>query len=130
MKKLSFALVAFSIAMPALAAQDVAPAVKRKPAATAPAPKAAPAAAPTAAPTAAPAPAPAAQQIARPGSQRDYQTVLTALTTQAGSDAALDTSLIRVMSRLIAAGQCGEATSLATRGGRKELASKAQQLCR
>jgi hypothetical protein len=110
MKKLTFALAAFASAMPASAsAQELAPAVKRKPAAAAPAP----------------------QQAARPVSERDYQAALTAAAAQGASgDPALDASLVQVMSRLIAAGQCGQAAGLASRGGHKELASRAQQLCK
>lgn len=134
MKTLLFALAALISATPAAAADEqVAPAVKRKPAAPA---AAAPqqAARPVgerdhqSAPAAAAAPAP--PQAARRGSERDYQTALAAVTAQGGDDAALDASLIRVMSRLLAAGQCGEAAGLAARGGRKELASRAQQLCK
>lgn len=109
MKKLSLALAAFALAAPAAApAQDLAPAVKRKPAATAPAP----------------------QQGAGATNERHYQAALSAASGQGSGDAALDTSLIRVMSRLLAAGRCGEAASLATRDGRKELASRAQELCK
>lgn len=104
MKKIFSALVALALSAPAVA-QDIAPAVKRKP------------------PTATPAPQ-------RAASERDYQAALTAPAGQGGEDAALDTSLIQVMSRLLAAGQCSEAASLAARGGRKELASRAQKLCR
>lgn len=124
MKKLVVALVAIAFAAPALAAaQDVAPAVKRKPAATSPAP----AATSTTPATSSTAPA-APQQAVRSGNERDYIAALTAAAGQ--GDAALDTSLIRVMSRLMSAGRCGEAVSLASRDGRKELASRAQQLCR
>jgi len=137
MKKLALALVAYALAAPSIAAaQDIAPPVKRKPAATSPAPAVAqqPAATPTApaAPGAAtpPAPAAAAQPAVRTGSEREAQAALAAVAAQSGSDAALDTSLIRVMSRLVAAGRCGEAATLATRDGRKELAARAQQLCR
>jgi hypothetical protein len=102
MNKLSFALVALALAAPA-AAQETAPPVKRKPVAAAP---------------------------AAPQTERHYQSALTAAASQDGSDSALDASLIRGMSRLLAAGKCGEAASLATRDGRKELASRAQQLCK
>jgi hypothetical protein len=132
MKKLSFALAAFAFAMPAVAAQGLAPAVKRKPAAAATAPQQAAEPATErdnqATPSVASAPAP--QQAARRGSERDYQTALTAVATQGNGDAALDSSLIGVMSRLLAAGRCAEAAGLAARGGRKELASRAQQLCK
>jgi hypothetical protein len=173
MKMLAVTLAACVFAAPVLAAsQDLAPAVKRKPAATAPATpqqgaatSAAPAApqqgatastapaapqqgaatstAPAApqqnamastAPTApkrsaATSRAPAAPQpAARSMSERDSYLALTAGAEQAGD--ALATSLIRVMSRLVAAGRCGEAASLASRDGRKELASRAQQLCK
>jgi hypothetical protein len=104
MKKLALALAALSLAAPAAAAgQDVAPAAKRKPAPTAP---------------------------AAPQREQHYQAALTAAASQDGGDAALDASLIRGMSRLLAAGKCGEAAGLATRDGRKELASRAQQLCK
>lgn len=148
MKKLAVTLVALALATPAAAiAPEVAPAVKRKPAATAPAAprQAAPApVAPIAAEPGVPAPsAPAApQQVAaaptvalpappagRTMSERDSHAALAAVAAQ-GGDAALDTSLIRVMSRLVAAGRCGEAAGLASRNGRRELASKAQQLCK
>ena len=126
MKKLAVTLVALVFAAPVLAAsQDVAPAVKRKPAAAAPAP--APASTAPAATSTAPA---APQQAVRTGSERDYIAALTAAAGQDGGNAALDTSLIRVMGRLMSAGRCGEAASLAARDGRKELASRAQQLCR
>lgn len=110
MKKLSLAFAAFALSAPvAAAAQDVAPAVKRKPAA----------------------PAPVAQNPAgRAASEQQYQAALAAAVAKDGGDAALDTSLIRVMSRLLAAGQCREASSLAARDGRKELASRAQQFCK
>lgn len=122
MKKLAVTLVALALAMPAAAfAPEVAPAVKRKPAPAAPAP-----AAPVAAqPAVAAVPAPAARTM----SERDSHAALAAVAPQ-GSDAALDSSLIRVMSRLVATGRCGEAAGLASRNGRKELASKAQQLCK
>lgn len=125
MKKLAVALVALALAMPAAAfAPEVAPAVKRKPAPAAPA--ATGAAAPVAAqPAVAAVPAP----VARTMSERDSHAALTAVAAQ-GSDSALDASLIRVMSRLVATGRCGEAAGLASRNGRKELASKAQQLCK
>jgi hypothetical protein len=122
MKKLVVAFAALVIAAPVVsAAQDVAPAVKRKPAATTTAPAAAGQGA-AATPTAAAVP----QQSARPGNERDYVAALTA----AGGDSALDTSLIRVMGRLFAAGRCREAVSLAVRDGRRELAARAQQLCK
>lgn len=108
---LSLTIAALLLAVPAgSSAQDLAPAVKRKPApaATAPAP----------------------QPGVRTSSERDYQAALTAVAGQGGGDAALDKSLIRVMSRLLAAGRCGEAASLATRDGRNELASRAQQFCK
>lgn len=122
MKKLAVALVAFVFATPVVApAQDIAPPVKRKSVASAPA-----ASPQSVAPSTTPA---APRQAARPGSERDYIAALTAAAGQ-GGNAALDTSLIRVMSRLVAAGRCGEAASLAARDGRKELASRAQQLCK
>ena len=141
MKKLALSLAAFAFAAPSIAAaQDIAPPVKRKPAATSSASSASSAApqpvAASTAPAAAPQPvatstAPAAPQPAvRTGSEREAQAALAAVAAQGGSDAALDTSLIRVMSRLVAAGRCGEAATLATRDGRKELAARARQLCR
>lgn len=109
MNKLSLALVAFALSAPAVAAaQDVAPAVKRKPASA----------------------GAAAPHSGHHSSEQHYQAALTAAVSRNGSDAALDTSLIRVMSRLLAAGQCGKAAGLATRDGRKELATRAQQLCK
>jgi hypothetical protein len=147
MKKLVVTLVALALATPAAAiAPEVAPAVKRKPAPTAPpaARQAAPAPvepvasepvapASTVSPAQQVAPAPMAAlpapRAARTMSERDSYAALAAVGGQ-GSDAALDTSLIRVMSRLVAAGRCGEAAGLASRGGRKELASRAQQLCK
>lgn len=125
MNKLSLALVALALSAPATAAsQDVAPAVKRKPA---PAVSTAPTAPAASAPSTAPA---APKSAARNSSERQIQAALTAALPQGGGDAALDASLIRVMSSLLAAGQCREATLLATRDGRKELASRAQQFCR
>jgi uncharacterized protein YdeI (BOF family) len=110
MKKLAVALVALILAAPAhVAAQDVAPPVKRKPVATGQA---------------------ASQQARRPASAQDYQAALAAAAAQDGSEAALDGSLVRVMSRLLAAGRCGDAVSLATRDGREGLATRAQQLCK
>jgi hypothetical protein len=108
MKKLVAMLAALSAAAPALADDSkVAPAVVRKPAPAAPAPNA-----------------------VRTASPRDFQGALAAAAAQGGGDPALDASLVRVMSQLIAAGRCGEATSLANRDGRKELAASAQQLCK
>lgn len=151
MKTLAVTLAAFVFAAPVLAAaDDLAPAVKRKPAATAKPPAAprqvvttsTPPAAPQQVATTSPAPTapqqgaktlpkPAApQQAVRVMSERDSYLALTAGTDQGGSDAALDTSLVRVMSRLVAGGRCGEAASLAARDGQKELASRAQQLCK
>ncbi|HEX8380815.1 MAG TPA: hypothetical protein VF619_09750 [Allosphingosinicella sp.] len=123
MKKLAAALVAFALAVPAVsAAQDIAPPVKRKPAATSTAPVAAPAAAPA---------TPAApRQAGRPANASDTHPALVAAAAQDGGDPSLDASLVRVMSRLVAAGRCGEAAGLASRDGRKELASRAQQLCK
>lgn len=118
MKRLLLTLSALALSAPAPAAvQDIAPPLKRKPAATAAAP-------------AKPAPAPAAQQqAARSGSIQQYQAALTAAAAESG-DAELDAALIKVMSGLLAAGRCGDAAGLATRDGRKELASRAQQLCK
>jgi hypothetical protein len=111
MTKLSVALAALALSAPAVApAQDVAPPVKRKPVATTT--------------------APASQPAARTGSIVQYQNALTAAAAQGGGDPALDGGLIRVMSSLLAAGRCGDAVGLATRDGRKELASRAQQLCK
>ena len=136
MKKLAVLLCAFVFAAPVLAAaQDLAPAVKRKPAATSTAPAAPPKEVAPSTATADPqqggtsSTAPAAPQPAV-RSERDSYLALTAGTEQDGSDSALDTSLIRVMSRLVAGGRCGEAASLAARDGRKELAARAQQLCK
>ena len=106
MKQLPLALVALALSAPAVAAaQDVAPPVKRKPVA-------------------------ATQAAPAPHREHHYQAALTAAASKDGSDAALDASLIRGMSRLMAAGQCREAAVLASRDGRKELASTAQQLCK
>jgi hypothetical protein len=108
MKKLVVLLAALSVAAPALAEDSkVAPAVVRTPAK-----------------------APAAPRAAGTASPRDFQAALAAAAAQGGGDPALDSSLVRVMSQLIAAGRCGEATSLANRDGRKELAARAQQLCK
>jgi hypothetical protein len=127
MKKLAAALVAFAFTMPAVsAAQDIAPPVKRKPAATSTGTSTDPVAAP-AAPGVAPAVKP---PVGRSANGRDSHPALVAAAAQDGTDPALDTSLVRVMSRLVAAGQCGEAATLAARDGRKELASRAQQLCK
>ncbi len=109
MTKLFAALAALALTAPALAsAQDLAPPVKRKPvaASTARSP----------------------QSPVRPASPQDYRAALSAA-AQGGEDSALDASLIGVMSNLLAAGRCAEAASLASRDGRKELASRAQQLC-
>lgn len=137
MKKLAVMLLAVAFAIPAAAAgQDLAPAVKRKPAATASAPAAPVRSTPTAPvpATAAPAEAAAAQSAPqhtpRPGSERDYVAALSAAVAQGGGDPALDTSLIRVMGRLMSAGRCSEAAGLAARDGRKQLASTAVQICR
>ena len=143
MKKLVVTLVALALATPAAAiAPEVAPAVKRKPVTVAPvAPRpVAPAtsdaaipqpAVPSAPPQAAPTPMVALPPppAARAMSERDSQAALSAVAGQS-SDAALDTSLIRVMSRLVASGRCGEAAGLASRNGRRELAARAQQLCK
>ncbi|HYW14859.1 MAG TPA: hypothetical protein VE891_01715 [Allosphingosinicella sp.] len=111
MKKFALALAAFVFAAPvASTAQGVAPAAKRKPVASSAAPA-------------------APQQTVRSASERDVQAALASASGQSG-DAALDTSLIRVMSRLVVAGRCGEAASLAARDGRRELAARAQQLCK
>jgi hypothetical protein len=127
MKKLAIAVVALAFATPIPAsAQDVAPAVRRKPAATSTAPAVRQQAVPGAtAPAASAAPAPAARSM----SERESIAALTAAAGPDG-DSALDSSLIRGMSRLVAAGRCGEAASLAARDGRKELAARARQLCR
>jgi hypothetical protein len=109
MKKLSAALAALILAPSAhAAAQDVAPSVKRKPVAT----------------------QQSAPQPPRAASAQDYQAALAAAAAQDGGEAALDGGLVRVMSRLLAAGRCGEAVSLATRDGRKGLATRAQQFCK
>lgn len=148
MKKLVVTLVALALATPAAAiAPEVAPAVKRKPVAVAPvaprpvapapsAPAASEPAAPESTVPAAPRQAAPAPMVALPPppaaramSERDSQAALSAVAGQ-GSDAALDTSLIRVMSRLVASGRCGEAAGLASRNGRRELAARAQQLCK
>ena len=127
MKKLALSLAAFAFAAPSIAAaQDIAPPVKRKPAATSSASYASSAAPQPVAASTAPAAAP--QPVAT--STAPALAALAAVAAQGGSDAALDTSLIRVMSRLVAAGRCGEAATLATRDGRKELAARARQLCR
>jgi hypothetical protein len=110
MKKLVAMVAALAVAAPVLADDSkLAPAVARTPA------KAAPAASPNSARTASP---------------RDFQAALAAAAAQGGGDPALDASLVRVMSQLLAAGRCGEATSLANRDGRKDLAERAQQLCK
>lgn len=107
MKKLAVLLAALSVAAPALADDSkLAPAVARTPAK---------------------APAPKAGQSASP---RDFQAALAAAAAQDGGDPLLDAGLVRTMSQLLAAGRCGEATSLANRDRRKELAARAQQLCR
>jgi hypothetical protein len=111
MTKLSAALAAFALTAPALAAaQDIAPPVKRKPvpAATSRSP----------------------QSPVRPVGPQEYRAALTAVSAQGDGDPTLDSSLIGVMSNLLAAGRCAEAASLATRDGRKALASRAQQLCK
>ena len=106
MKKLVAVLAALAVAAPAFADDSkVAPAV-RMPVKPAGAPKGSTAAAP-----------------------RDYHAALAAAAAQGGGDPALDAGLVRVMSQLVAAGRCGEATSLANRDGRKELAARVQQLC-
>lgn len=151
MKSLVAAFVAFAFTPPAAAAaQDLAPAVKRKPAVALPAP-AAPrqdVAAPTSpapgtvevAPSSEPAgalpvvalpPTPVApQRAARTTSERDVQSALAAVAAQGGGDPALDAGLIKVMSGLVIAGQCSEAASVAAQNGRTALASHASKLCR
>ena len=107
MKRLVALLAALSVAAPALADDSkLAPAVVRKPA-----------------------PAPAAR-TAPTANPRDFQAALAAAAAQDGGDPSLDASLVGVMSQLIAAGRCGEATSLANRDRRKELAARVQQLCK
>jgi hypothetical protein len=108
MKTLSVALVALSLAVPGHAAgPQVAPVVKRKPAAT----------------------GSATEQSPR-SSPQQYQAALAAAAAQDGGEATLDTGLVKVMSQLLAAGRCSDAVGLATRDGRKSLATRAQQFCK
>jgi hypothetical protein len=109
MKQLVPAFVALSLAAPALAAPDIAPAVTRKPAA-------------------APASASPAAGTSRASNPRDYQAALVSA-APAGEDAALDRSVTGVMSHLLAAGRCDMAASLASANARAELATRARQLC-
>ncbi len=134
MKKLVVTLAALAVAAPA-AAQDVAPAVKRKPAVTSKAPAAPAQAVATPADPAAPrqtaSTGPAApQQVPRTTNERDVQAALAAAAGPGAADSALDAGLIRTMARLVTTGRCRDAAGLASREGRKELASRAQQLCR
>lgn len=153
MKNLVVVLVASAVAASgANAAQGVAPAVKRKPAAAAPAPApaaprqepvaaTAPVAPPSDIPLIAPLtvpPAPVAKSPApvapRPAAsaanEREIQAALTAVAAEAGGDPALDTSLIKVMTRLVGARRCSEAAGLAAQNGRTMLARRAAQLCK
>lgn len=139
MKNLVVALVAFAFAASAATAgQNLAPAVKRKPAVTV-APRqdfAAPAATPTAPPApaepvAAPSTAPVApQRAARMTSERDVRAALTTVAAQGGGESALDAGLVKAMSGLVVAGRCSEAAGLAAQDGRTTLASHASKLCR
>ena len=74
--------------------------------------------------------APAAAAQAPVAAGRSAQNYLTALAAAGSSeDQALDRGLITAMSRLLAAGRCTEAASLATRSDRAPLAARARQLC-
>ncbi|HYI40654.1 MAG TPA: hypothetical protein VE053_10075 [Allosphingosinicella sp.] len=147
MRNLVAALTAFAFVAPATAAaQDLAPAVKRKPAAPAaprpdvaapasPAPQAPDVATspePTGAlPVVALPPTPAAPPRAvRTMNERDVQAALGAVAAQGGGNPTLDSGMIKVMSGLVVAGRCSEAASVAAQNGRTALASRAAQLCK
>ena len=73
------------------------------------------------------APAPSASAQSAPAGADAIYSALAA--SAGGADSPLDKGLITAMSRLIAAGRCGDATALATGNRRVELAGRARQLC-
>lgn len=140
MGKAFLAIAALAIAGtlgPAAAAPPLAPAVTRTPGTAAPKPGApAPTAPPaacgvTGAPACTPkAAAPAVVGAYSGGNPQDYAAALRAVPPKPGArDTALDDGLVTAMSRLMAAGRCGDATALASRSGRDQLAARARQLC-
>lgn len=64
-----------------------------------------------------------------PATEEAYFSALTA-SAGAGGDPILDKSLMRAMSRLMAANRCPDAIALATQNGRAALATRAKQLCK
>ena len=63
------------------------------------------------------------------GTAEQYYAALAASSGESSADAALDKSVITAMSRLLEAGRCAEAVTLASRSGRAQLAARAQQFC-
>jgi 2-oxoglutarate dehydrogenase E2 component (dihydrolipoamide succinyltransferase) len=135
MKTLVPALAALALAASSAAASgaQLAPPVSHAkpkpapvPAAAAPAP-AAPAA--TAPPIVVPVIAAGPPARASGTEQGFYAALMTAQAGQAGGDPLLDKGLATAMSRLMAAGRCGDAVDLATRSARPELAARARQIC-
>ncbi|MFL6857324.1 MAG: hypothetical protein ACJ8EB_05385 [Allosphingosinicella sp.] len=129
MKSLAPALAAVALVAASAATASAAPLAppvshaKPKPVAAAPAP--APATPSIAIPmTAAPPPSPAGG-----GEQGFYAALTTAQAGQAGGDPLLDRGLATAMSRLMAAGRCGDAADLATHSAAPGLAARARQIC-
>jgi hypothetical protein len=133
------ALAALVLAAPAAAAPPLAPAVTRPPSASpAPAPSA-PAATASSSPAATSAangacgtagrePCPSKRMTS--SNPDDYRATLAAsVTRQPGRDSTLDDGLVTAVSRLVAAGRCGDAATLATRSGQPGVAARATQLC-
>jgi hypothetical protein len=88
------------------------------------------------------APAPATPSVAVPvmavppapspaggGEQGFYAALMTAQPGQAGGDPLLDRGLATAMSRMMAAGRCGDAAYLATHSAAPELAARARHIC-
>jgi hypothetical protein len=120
MEKSAFALAALALCVPAAAVaadKDVAPAVTR-----APSKESGPAACGSGGATPCP---PAASSAGR--AQR-YRSALESARPAEALE--LNSGVAKVMSDLMAAGRCGEAVGLAKRDGRKELAARAEQLCK
>ena len=78
--------------------------------------------------------APVANAVARPrptaapATSQDFRAALAA--GKPPAEGSLDDGLIGVMSRLLAAGRCGEAVNLAASQRQAELAERARQICR
>ena len=129
MKRLGLAfLIPVATAAGAAPGDRVAPPVVRKPSTTTSAPKAPNTVAtprtdncPTGATPCAP-PTP-------PATEETYFSALTA-SAGTGGDLILDKSLMRAMSRLMAANRCPDAIALATKNGRAALVTRAKQLCK